>query len=354
MRQCGTFRKLLIIAAEWPARVHVTLPVTRFPLMQTVSVVIPVFNAEHTISELCDEIAAELTSAGLEYEIILVEDHSRDDSWSVIESLAGRDPRIQGIRFGRNFGQHNALLCGIRAARNEVIVTLDDDRQHPASQIPLLIDELNRGFEVVYGTPRAEQHGFLRNLASRITKLALQGPMGVEAARNASAFRAFYTRLRNAFADFRSPSVSIDVLLTWATSSFSSVKVEHRPRAVGQSNYTFGKLIAHAFNLMTGFSALPLKLASFIGFCLTFFGLAVLTYVLVRYFVSGASVPGFAFLASIITIFSGAQMFALGIFGEYLARIHFRTLNRPPYFIDETTNSSGQGVVERTRAAGNG
>ena len=301
--------------------------------MSTVSIVIPVFNAEATISELCSAIITELQDVVSDFEIILVDDCSRDRSWHLVESLAANNERIHGIALGRNFGQHNALLCGIRSARHEIVVTLDDDLQHPASQIPVLLNELAEGYDVVYGVPHVEQHGFLRNVASRMTKLALQGTIGVKAARNVSAFRAFYTHLRDGFENFQSPSVSIDVLLTWATSRFSSVKVEHRPRANGASNYTLRMLISHAFNLVTGFSALPLKLASIVGFVLTMFGLLILSYVLVQYFVHGGSVPGFAFLASIITIFSGTQMFVMGIFGEYLARIHFRTLNRPPYFV---------------------
>ena len=307
--------------------------------MPTVSVVIPVFNAEATISELCSAIIAEIQDIASDFEIILVEDCSRDRSWHVIESLAANNERIRGIALGRNFGQHNALLCGIRAASQDIVVTLDDDLQHPASQIRVLLDELAEGYDVVYGVPLVEQHGLLRNVASRMTKIALQGTIGVEAARNVSAFRAFHTHLRDGFASFQSPSVSIDVLLAWATSRFSSVQVNHRPRANGDSNYTLRMLVSHAFNLITGFSALPLKLASVAGFGLTVFGLLILTYVLVQYFVNGNNVPGFAFLASIITIFSGTQMFVMGIFGEYLARIHFRTLNRPPYFVRKATDA---------------
>ncbi len=307
--------------------------------MPTVSVVIPVFNAEATLSELCSALATELPNESSDYEIILVEDCSRDRSWELIESLAKNNPRIRGIALGRNFGQHNALLCGIRSARHEIVVTIDDDLQHPVAEIRLLLDKLAEGYDVVYGVPRVEQHGLFRNLASRMTKIALQGTIGVENARNVSAFRAFYTHLRDGFANFQSPSVSIDVLLAWATSRFSSVQVNHRPRANGDSNYTLRMLVSHAFNLITGFSALPLKLASVAGFGLTVFGLLILTYVLVQYFVNGNNVPGFAFLASIITIFSGTQMFVMGIFGEYLARIHFRTLNRPPYFVREATDA---------------
>ena len=307
--------------------------------MPTVSVVIPVFNAESTLAALCSALKAQLPNVSSDYEIILVEDCSRDRSWEVIEALAKNDPRIRGIALGRNFGQHNALLCGIRAARHEIVVTIDDDLQHPVAEIRMLLDKLAEGYDVVYGVPRVGQHGLFRNLASRMTKIALQGTIGVENARNVSAFRVFYTHLRDGFAGFKSPSVSIDVLLAWATSRFSSVRVDHRPRANGDSNYTLRMLISHAFNLITGFSALPLKLASVAGFGLTVFGLLILAYVLVQYFVNSSNVPGFAFLASIIIIFSGTQMFVMGIFGEYLARIHFRTLNRPPYFVREATDT---------------
>ncbi len=318
--------------------------------MPSISIVIPVFNAEATIAELCTEIFAELQSVTSELEIILVEDCSRDDSWKAIEALASKDKRIRGISFGRNFGQHNALLCGIREAENEIIVTMDDDLQHPASQISLLLDELAKGYDVVYGVPKVEQHGFLRNTASRLTKLALQSSTGSQAARDASAFRVFRTNLRNGFTNFKSPFVSVDVLLTWSTSRYSSVKIEHRPRAVGESNYTFRKLISHAFNLLTGFSTLPLKLASIVGFMLTVFGIVILIYIIAQYLISGRSVPGFAFLASVITIFSGTQLFVMGIFGEYLGRIHFRTLNRPPYVITEKTRVEDVAGTTRVRA----
>jgi undecaprenyl-phosphate 4-deoxy-4-formamido-L-arabinose transferase len=310
--------------------------------MPTVSLVIPVFNAEATISELCASIITEISNDVSEFEIILVDDCSGDNSWRIIESLASKDDRILGIELGRNFGQHNALLCGIRVAKYEVVVTLDDDLQHPASQIKKLLDKLAAGHDVVYGVPLVEQHGFLRNFASRVTKIALRGVIGFEAARDVSAFRIFHTNLREGFSDFRSPFVSIDVLLSWSTSKFSSVKVEHQPRAVGESNYTLRKLISHAFNIVTGYSALPLKLASVLGFALTFFGLLILGYVLIVYFLYDSSVPGFVFLASMISIFSGTQLFVMGIFGEYLARIHFRTLNRPQYFVREGTEPDGE------------
>jgi glycosyltransferase involved in cell wall biosynthesis len=302
----------------------------------TVSVVIPVYRSELTLRDLYVQLSAAMPRITPEFEIIFVEDCGGDRSWSVIADLAAADQRVRGIRMSRNYGQHNALLCGIRAARHEVIVTMDDDLQHPVSEIAPLIAALGSDVDVVYGAPQTEQHGFLRDLASRLTKLALASTMGAETARSVSAFRAFRTRLREGFRDFRSPTVSIDVLLTWSTSRFTAIKVRHEPRTSGVSGYTVGHLIRHAVNLMTGFSTLPLQIASIIGFVFVLFGFSILAFVVVNFLVNNSVVPGFAFLASIVAIFSGAQLFALGVFGEYLARIHFRSMNRPVYLVRET------------------
>lgn len=299
--------------------------------MVSISVVIPVFNARETLVPLAAEIRSALE--GNAFEVILVNDGSRDGSWEVIERLAAEYVWVRGIDLMRNYGQHNAVLCGIRAARHEVIATIDDDLQNPPAEIFNLIRKLEEGYDVVYGTPRKETHGFLRDLASRVTKVTLQGAMGAETARNISAFRVFRTNLRDAFESYSSPFVSIDVLLTWATQRFASVRVENRPRTIGVSNYTIRKLLVHALNMATGFSIVPLQMASLLGFAFTVFGFGVLAYVLGRYFVQGTNVPGFAFLASVIAIFSGAQLFALGIIGEYIARMHMRTMNRPSYAV---------------------
>ena len=298
-----------------------------------VSVVVPVYNSEHSLQELVERVAKVLGSRKREYELILVNDGSRDRSWEVICDLAHRHRWVSGINLMRNFGQHNALLCGVRVARYEVIVTIDDDFQNPPEEIPHLLEKLNEGFDVVYGTPDREEHGVWRNVASRVTKLALESTMGAETASKVSSFRAFRTALRDAFDSYRGPFVSVDVLLSWATTRFTSLRVNHQPRRTGVSNYTFRKLIRHAMNMMTGFSAGPLQLASLIGFCFTLVGLRVLGVVLGRYMFHGGTVPGCSFLASVIAIFSGAQLFALGIIGEYLARMHFRMRDRPAYVV---------------------
>jgi undecaprenyl-phosphate 4-deoxy-4-formamido-L-arabinose transferase len=314
-------------------------PVLLGASLPLLSVVIPVNRAERSLPLLADRLLPVLDALGVPAEVLFVEDGGGDGSWDVIGQLSARDPRIRGLRLARNYGQHNALLCGIRAARGETVVTMDDDLQNPPEEIPKLLARLAEGADVVYGFPVDASHGFLRNQASRITKLVLRGAMGVESAGKVSAFRAFRTRIREAFDTYRSPSVNIDVLLTWGTSRFAAVPVRQDERTIGDSGYTVRKLVAHAVNMMTGFSVLPLQVASVLGLVFGTFGFGVLAYVLVRYFLHGSPVPGFPFLASIIAIFSGVQLFALGIFGEYLARMHFRSMERPPYALLENTDT---------------
>jgi glycosyltransferase involved in cell wall biosynthesis len=306
------------------------------------SVVIPVNNSEDTLRELLDRLAVVLPALRSSYEAILVNDGSQDASWEVVQLLHAQHPFVCGINLLRNSGQHNALLCGIRAARFDTIVTLDDDLQNPPEEIPKLLTKLEEGLDVVYGPPEHEQHGFFRNLASVITKITLQRAMGTRNARSIGAYRVFRTRLRDAFETFRSPFVSIDVLLTWATSRFGAVRVKHAPRTVGASNYTLRKLIVHALNMLTGFSTLPLRIASIVGFLFTGFGMFTLIYIVVLYLIHGTPVQGFPFLASTVAMFAGAQLFSLGIIGEYIARLHFRMMDRPTYTILELLSARAE------------
>jgi glycosyltransferase involved in cell wall biosynthesis len=301
--------------------------------VRSLSFIVPVYRSKDSLEELYKRIIATFGGIGSELEIIFVEDCGGDDSWDVISRLAMLDPRVRGLQMSRNFGQHNALLCGIREASGEVLVTLDDDLQHPPEVIPELLNKLEEGFDVVYGSPMDAKHSLLRNLASQITKFALQSSMGASNARKVSALRVFRTNLREGFSYYRSPTVNIDVLLTWATNRFAAVNVRHESRRHGESGYTVRKLLTHAFNMITGFSTLPLQIASCVGFAFSLFGLFILVYLLCRWMLIGSVVPGFVFIASMIAIFSGAQLLALGIMGEYIARMHFRSMDRPSYVV---------------------
>lgn len=312
-------------------------------MKKNISIVIPVYNSEKTLVELTNRIMDALPKICDRFEIILVNDGSHDSSWQVIRELAHRQPSIvKGLNLMRNYGQHNALLCGIRSARYEITVTLDDDLQHLPEEIFKLIEKMDEGFDVVYGIPQKLVHSPWRNFSSKATKYFLAKILGLNRIKYMSAFRAFKTDLRRAFESFNSPNVIIDALLTWGTENFTTVDVIEQPRTQGRSNYNLAKLVKLGMIALTGFSTYPLKFASYTGFLLTLFGVFILIYAVLRSFHEG-SVPGFPFLASIISIFSGAQLFALGIFGEYLGSIFNRSMNNPAYVLaEDNVNKKGK------------
>ena len=312
-----------------------------------ISVIVPVYNSEILLPELVSRVHTVLISLSDDFELILVNDGSRDNSWEVITNLAQENSWVRGINLMRNYGQHNALLCGIRAAQHEIVITMDDDLQHPPEEIPTLLQKITEGYDVVYGTPLENKHGIWRNITGQIIRLPLRGIIDPQIARNASAFRAFRRYLRDAFASYQSPFVSIDVLLSWGTTRFAAIPVHRDIRRAGVSNYTLRKLASHVLDMITGFSTWPLRVASLVGFGFTLFGIAVLVFVLGRYLIEGGSVAGFPFLASIVAIFSGAQLFALGIMGEYLARMHFRTMGRPYSQVRNTVGFSSNHLNDK-------
>jgi glycosyltransferase involved in cell wall biosynthesis len=302
---------------------------------QGISVVVPVYNSEPVLTSLVDRLVMVLRSTGEDHELIFVEDGSKDKSWRVLKGLSEKHACMVALRLQRNSGQHAALLCGIRSARFDRIVTLDDDLQNPPEEIPRLLGELDRDLDVVYGFPRVQQHGLLRNLASSVTKRVLQRSMGAETAEKISAFRVFRTQLRESFSHYDNPFVSIDVLLTWGTTRFGSIDVDHHPREFSTSGYGLVKLLNHAANLMTGFTTAPLQFASLVGFSFSGVGILAFVFALVRWIADSSSVPGFTFLASATTLFAGVQLLCLGIIGEYLARIHTGLSGKRPYSVGE-------------------
>ncbi len=312
-------------------------------LLPGVSVVVPVFRSGPTLKPLVDRIAT--TLSGVPHEVILVDDGSPPETWRAVSQLARNDDRVVGVRLGRNFGQHNALVAGVRHAAFDVVVTLDDDLQNPPEEIPKLLAALVDDIDVVYGVAPTAAQDRWRRMAGSVIRWAMAGVLGAQDAARMSAFRAFRTDLRAAFSGEIGPSVSLDALLSWGTSRFSSVDVEHHERAEGRSNYSFRSLVRFAVDTATGYSSVPLQVATSLGLAAAVFGFGVLLWVLGRVLISGTAVPGFAFLASTIAIFAGAQLLTLGIVGEYLARIHFRVMRKPTYVVGELVDGSGTSAV---------
>lgn len=302
-----------------------------------VSVVIPVYRSEKTLDMLIERLGQALPTFSDSYEVLLVNDGSPDNTWGVIERLARTHAWVRGFDLMRNYGQHNATLCGIRAARYEIIFTMDDDLQNPPEEMPKLLAKLNEGYDVVYGVARTRKQTWWRNLFSVLVKRAIGYVMGLRTVRDIGAFKVFRSHLLKAFDEFHGPDVLVDVLLSWGTTRFASVAVEESPRVAGRSNYNLIKLIKVSLLVLTSYTTIPLRLASILGFLFTIFGFFVLLYVLITYFTLG-SVPGFSFQASLIALFSGVQLFSLGIIGEYLSRVFERTGGRKAYTIGRTTD----------------
>lgn len=306
-----------------------------------VSVVIPCYRSRATLPALVAGLRRELPAVCDDFEIIMVIDGSPDDTYAVAHELERQDPeRTRAVLLRRNYGQHNALLAGLTRARHEVTVTMDDDLQHRPDQVALLIAPLADPLvDLVYGVPDAEEHGRLRSLASRTVKAGL-AMSGVSNAQMSGALRAFRTELREAFETSPDPFVSIDVVLSWTTTSVVAVPVRMERREDGVSGYTLRGLMRHTWNMVTGYGTAPLRAVFWLGILTATLGLIALLVVLVMYFTGRITVPGFTSLVCLMAVFSGVTMLSIGIVGEYLGRLHFRSMHQPNYLVRIEMGSS--------------
>jgi glycosyltransferase involved in cell wall biosynthesis len=303
-----------------------------------ISVVIPAYKSAATLPDLVAELHRSVEPLVGAFEIVIVDDGSGDGTWATIERLADSDNSVRGLQLLRNYGQHNALLAGIREARQPLVVTMDDDLQHPPSEVVKLLEALEQDVDLVYGRPERERQSPARNLASRVAKWAMSATLGSDVYPRSGAFRLFRRQLVAASSEVHDPSLSIDVLLSWATNRIIDVPVEHHDRAAGRSGYSVTRLLRHMANMITGYSSRPLRMVSVLGVFTAFLGFVLLLYVLIRFVVSGSDVAGFTFLAATITLFSGVQLLSLGMLGEYVSRVHFRSMGKPVYVVRGSTD----------------
>jgi undecaprenyl-phosphate 4-deoxy-4-formamido-L-arabinose transferase len=301
----------------------------------SVSVVIPCYRSARTLPTLVARLIDVLMGVTMTFEILLVVDGDGDDTWAVARDLATRSPYVRAIRLARNYGQNAALIAGVRAARHEVTVTMDDDLQHPPDQVPRLLLALGEELDLVYGVAEHEEHGRTRNLCSHVAKVAIAVSLGITNARDLSAFRAFRTFLRGSFDLVTGPDVSVDVALSWGTTAVGAVRVRMVERSRGRSGYTFRALLRHATNMFLGYSTVPLRIATFMGFALGLAGIVLFVRLVWLYLNNETTVAGFTTIASLVAVFSAAQLVAIGVLGEYVGRIHSHGMGRPTYLIRE-------------------
>lgn len=295
------------------------------------SVVIPVCNSAATLRPLLERMLAVLRQIGRPFEVIFIDDGSRDDSWKVLQELHQAHPEcVVAVRLMRNYGQDNALMCGFRHARGEFVITLDDDLQHPPEEIPRLLEEIEGNeLDLVYGVYREKKHSLVRNLGSRLImafcRLVFRTRVTI------TSFRVIRRVLVESVFSYNLNFTIVDGLFFWNTTRVGEVPVEHHPRAEGRSSYSLGGLILLAFNTFTNFSLLPLQLITFVGLLVALFGFGLAIYYVVLAFMPGMHIHGYASLIVSVLTLGGLQMMALGILGEYLGRLHINVNRKPQY-----------------------
>jgi undecaprenyl-phosphate 4-deoxy-4-formamido-L-arabinose transferase len=298
-----------------------------------ISVVIPVYHSERTLAVLAERLARALAGVPGGWEAVFVDDGSLDGSWTVLERLHAEDPgRVRAIRLARNFGQHNALMCGFRAARGAVVVTMDDDLQNPPEEIPKLLSALaERNLDVVYGRYESKRHRRWRNAGSWIVNAFYRRVFRTGV--TVSAFRAIRRETLENVLGYDLNFTFVDGLLAWNTQRIGEVAVEHHVRHEGRSGYNIGRLLTLAFNLFTNFSLIPLQVVMGVGLLLAGTGFAVGLWYLVAFFRQQIAVPGYASTITAILVLGGAQLVGLGVIGEYLGRLHMNVNRKPQYSV---------------------
>lgn len=302
-----------------------------------ISVVIPVFNSEGNLGPLCAQIAAAL--AGLRHEVILVDDRSRDRSWEVIVEIAGRVPEVSGIRLRKNSGQDHAIMAGLRSARGDYVVIMDDDLQHSPADIPALHRACAQGFDVCYANFTVKRQAAWKNAGSwlngKVAELLIDKPPGIYL----SPFKVIARGVVREIVRYRGPFPYIDGLIFMVTANITQLEgFVHHDRLAGESNYTFWRSVKVFLKLATNFSALPLRVATILGFASAFLGFVLSVYFLGEYLLTKRAPEGWMSLVMIDLFFFGITLVAIGLVGEYVGRL----------FVHANRSANVFSVAERT------
>ncbi|MBI4087760.1 glycosyltransferase family 2 protein [Candidatus Kaiserbacteria bacterium] len=296
----------------------------------------PVYNSEGSLKLLHRRLADAFNAMGGSWELVLVNDCSRDKSWDVCREIAGSDARVTAINLTNNFGQHNATMCGLSHASGDYVITMDDDLQHPPEEIKKLVKTIVEGnCDVVYGQYRERRHGWFRNLCSGLVHGVVSRITG--SGYTTTSFRVMKGSVARTITGFRQFNVMIDVLIKDVVnkSGVRHVDVEHHQREIGTSNYSFKKLFAYAVNMVFNYTLWPLRIATTLGLVFSLSSILLGVYFLADYLVRGVPVPGFTSLAVMITFFFGMVLFVLGVIGEYVGRMFLNINQKPQYFVKE-------------------
>ena len=316
------------------------------------SIVIPVYGSELVLRELVSQllaVLAEIPEVAGQFEIIFVCDHSPDQSWAVIKSLAEKHPQVHGILLRMNAGQHNALIAGFARARGAMILTMDDDLQHSPKDIPLLLEQIWTGYDVAYARFKSRKHKMWKRAGSKLNDIVagylLQKPKGLYL----SPFRAMKSSIRDEVLRYRGPYVYLDGLILTVTRNIATVEVDHYDRFAGDSGYSFSKSVSLWVKMATNFSVVPLRVTSFFGIGFSFLGFLFAFLFVLQKLIIDRMPDGWSSLIVTILILGGIQLLGIGILGEYLGRALLTLNMRPQYSVAETVGLDEPAAVRASQ-----
>jgi len=302
------------------------------------SVVVPVYNSQDTLNELTNRITAVFHDLNYTYEILLVDDYSMDDSWKVMQSLHQKDKNIKIIHLIRNFGQHNATICGFNHSSGKYIITMDDDLQHPPEEIPKLIDKINEGFMVVYGKYLSKQHNPFENYFSDMFQKLMQYILKIPSSIYLSSFVIYTKETTQSMSNIKSSFPFLFALMIYSThpSKIANVMINHQERKVGKSNYGVVRYFKYSMNLIINYSSLPLTLVGISGFLISIFSILFGILIIVQKTLNpNYGVMGWNSIMVAIALLGGSILMSVAIIGEYLRRILTEISYGQQYLVDK-------------------
>lgn len=304
-----------------------------------VSVAVPVFNEVDNLEELYRRLAATLDATGHSWEIVVVDDGSRDGTFAVLDRLSGEDPRVCAVRLSRNFGHHVAVTAALDFARGEVVVLMDGDLQHRPEDIPRFLEALEGGgYDTVAGIPRKQRVSWFKRVSSQAYNRLLRGMVRDPIAIDSNIYRVMRRKVVRSFRECRERSRYVTGLLAWVGYRRGEIPIELDCRHAGQSKYNLGRMLRLATHSITAFSSFPLDIATYVGFGVSFSSLAYGLYLAARKIVLNTAVEGWTSIVCAVYFMGGVQMMMLGILGTYLGRVYTEVQGRPLYVVDEARN----------------
>jgi len=300
------------------------------------SIVIPVYNEEANLAPLMERLYPAVQGTGRSFEIIFTNDGSRDRSLEILRRMAEDFAGVKVIEFNGNFGQHMAILAAFEMSAGEIVITLDADLQNPPEEIPRLVAEIEKGHDVVGTIRQQRQDSTFRKLASRIVNITTNKITGMQMRDYGCMLRAYHRYVIDNINRCRESTTFIPALAQTFASNPSEIEVGHAERSMGESKYSFYSLIRLNFDLMTGFSVVPLQLFALFGIITSVLSVAFAIFLLVRRFIVGAEVEGVFTLFAILFFFIGIIILGIGIVGEYVGRIYQEVRKRPRFVVRRT------------------